>query len=45
MAEDPLVAWGWTPGAGREPAPGTQEVFGRLIAEWVATGAACPADR
>jgi hypothetical protein len=45
MADDPLVAWGWTPGADREPAPGTQEVFGRLIAEWVATGAVCPADR
>lgn len=41
-AEDPLVAWGWKPGAGREPVPGTQEEFGRLMAEWVATGAHCP---
>ena len=44
MSEDPLVGWAWTPGAGREPAPGTQEVFARLIREWVSTGAVCPSD-
>ncbi len=43
MAEDSLVGWGWTPGAGREPVPGTQEVFGELIRRWVADGAVCPA--
>lgn len=43
MAEDSLVGWGWNPGEGREPVPGTQEVFGELIAAWVETGAACPA--
>ena len=42
MAHDSLVGWGWNPGAGREPAPGTQEVFGALIAAWIDTGAACP---
>lgn len=42
MAEDPLVGWAWTPGADREPAPGTQEAFAELIREWVATGAECP---
>jgi hypothetical protein len=42
MAKDSLVGWGWSPGAGREPAPGTQEVFGELIRRWVADGAACP---
>jgi hypothetical protein len=42
MAEDSLVGWGWNPGAGREPAPGTQEEFGALIAAWVESGAACP---
>lgn len=42
MAEDPLVGWGWTPGAGREPAPGTQASFAELISAWVASGAACP---
>ena len=39
---DPLVAWGWDPGAGREPAPGSQEQFGALVGAWVETGAACP---
>lgn len=41
-AHDELVAWGWQPGAGREPAPGTQKQFGALVAAWVDTGAACP---
>jgi hypothetical protein len=44
MAHDSLVGWGWSPGAGREPAPGTQQMFGALIAEWVDTGAECPAN-
>jgi hypothetical protein len=43
MAEDSLVGWGWNPGAGREPAPGTQKSFGALVEAWVASGAACPA--
>jgi hypothetical protein len=43
MAEDDLVGWGWEPGEGREPVPGTQEEFGELIAAWVDTGAHCPA--
>jgi hypothetical protein len=42
MAEDELVAWGWHPGADREPAPGDQATFGELIAAWIETGAACP---
>ena len=41
-ADDPLVAWGWNPGPGREPAPGTQTEFGRTIAQWIDTGAECP---
>ena len=41
-AHDPLVAWGWNPGHDREPAPGTQEQLGRLIAAWVESGAECP---
>jgi hypothetical protein len=41
-AHDQLVAWGWNPGHGREPAPGTQEQLGQLIAAWVASGAECP---
>jgi len=43
MAHDDLVGWGWHPGEGREPVPGTQEVFGELIKYWAETGAACPA--
>lgn len=42
MAEDSLVGWGWHPGRGRTPAPGTQMEFGDLIKAWVATGAVCP---
>ena len=41
MAENSLVGWGWNPGAGREPVPSTQEVFGELIRRWVADGAVC----
>jgi len=41
---DELVAWGWRPGADREPAPGTQAEFGAITAAWVETGAECPAE-
>jgi mono/diheme cytochrome c family protein len=42
MAEDELVGWGWNPGAGRTPAPGTQKQFGELFKAWAEAGAACP---
>jgi len=42
MSDDSLVGWGWQPGAGRDPAPGTQKQFGALIEAWADTGAACP---
>ena len=42
MAHDSLVGWGWAPGSGREPAPGSQAAFGELIQAWVDTGAQCP---
>jgi hypothetical protein len=42
MAKDDLVAWGWNPGTGRDPAPGTQERLGELIQAWIDTGAHCP---
>lgn len=41
-AHDPLVAWGWEPGHGRVPAPGTQAQYGELMAAWAETGAECP---
>jgi hypothetical protein len=44
MAHDQLVGWGWQPGAGRTPAPGTQRQFGELIQAWVDTGAQCPGE-
>jgi hypothetical protein len=42
MGHDSLVGWGWTPGPGRAPAPGSQAAFGALIEAWAATGAVCP---
>lgn len=42
MAEDSLVGWGWSPGAGRTPVPGTQAEFGGLIKAWAEAGAHCP---
>jgi hypothetical protein len=42
MAEDLLVGWGWSPGPGRQPAPGTQAEFGALIRAWAESGAHCP---
>ncbi|WP_442902483.1 Isoquinoline 1-oxidoreductase subunit [Frigidibacter sp. MR17.14] len=41
-AHDGLVGWGWVPGPGRAPAPGSQEIFGALTRAWIDTGAACP---
>lgn len=42
MAQDSLVGWAWSPGAGRTPAPGTQREFGALLQAWMASGAECP---
>ena len=42
FAKDDLVAWGWAPGEGREPAPGTQQQLGELVQAWINTGAQCP---
>ena len=41
-AHDTLVGWGWNPGPGRTPVPGTQAEFGELTRAWVASGAKCP---
>ena len=43
VADDSLVKWGWNPGAGRTPAPGTNEEFAALLKAWADTGAHCPA--
>jgi hypothetical protein len=42
MAKDDLVGWGWNPGTGRRPVPGTQAELGALIEAWIEIGAACP---
>lgn len=42
MVEDELVAWAWTPGGQRTPAPGTQAEFGAIIKAWLDTGGECP---
>ena len=42
VATDDLVAYGWHPGAGRVPAPGTQRQAGELVQAWIDTGAECP---
>jgi len=36
------VAWGWSPGEGREAVPGTQAQFGELAKAWIDSGAECP---
>ena len=42
IGTDHLVGWAWVPGAGRQPAPGTQSEAGALLDAWVNTGAVCP---
>jgi cytochrome c553 len=42
IAKDDLVAWGWNPGPGRDPAPGSQAEAGKLAQAWIDTGAECP---
>jgi hypothetical protein len=43
VTTDTLVLWGWNPGRGRQPAPGTAAEFGALMQAWADSGAACPA--
>jgi hypothetical protein len=43
VRKDALVAWGWAPGPGRDPAPGSAEETFAAIEAWAAAGAPCPA--
>lgn len=42
VRDDKLVAWGWAPGPGREPAPRSAQETYRAIEAWAAAGAPCP---
>jgi hypothetical protein len=42
VATDDLVAYGWHPGEGRTPAPGSQQLAGELFQAWIDSGAQCP---
>ena len=42
IRDDKLVAWGWQPGPGREPAPGSAEETFEALKAWTAAGAPCP---
>lgn len=44
LGHDALVAWGWAPGAGREPAPGSQAELASLFQAWIESGAVCPSN-
>ena len=41
-ATDGLVGWGWEPGEGRTPAPGSEAEFAALTRAWIDSGSACP---
>jgi hypothetical protein len=40
--DDALVAWGWAPGADRNPAPGDRDTLVGLMRGWADAGAHCP---
>jgi len=42
VTNDPLVGWGWAPGEGRTPAPGSQAEFAKNTRTWIDAGAHCP---
>lgn len=42
IGHDPLVAWAWDPGIGREPAPFSIDETVALLEQWLELGLACP---
>ncbi len=42
VRDDALVGWGWDPGPGREPAPGSAEELYDVLVAWTEAGAPCP---
>lgn len=44
LAGNPMVVWAWSPGEGREPAPGTIAALADALRAWDAAGTPCPAN-
>ncbi|GDX80952.1 hypothetical protein LBMAG42_27630 [Deltaproteobacteria bacterium] len=44
VSEDPLVLWGWSPGAGRTTPPLSHDAFVAAFSTWVSGGAGCPSE-
>lgn len=44
IGHDPLVAWGWAPGPGRQAAPHSAGETAAAVRVWEAAGAPCPGD-
>ena len=42
VRDDGLVGWGWEPGPGREPAPGSAEETFEALTKWSQAGTPCP---
>lgn len=42
VRDDALVAWGWQPGPGRQPAPGSARETFEALQRWIDHGAPCP---
>ena len=42
IGHDALVAWGWAPGVGREPAPFSADETVAMLGQWLALGLPCP---
>ena len=42
VSSDPLVLWGWTPGAGHTIPPLSHEKFVEALEAWVKAGMPCP---
>ncbi|MEM6993135.1 MAG: hypothetical protein AAF721_21660, partial [Myxococcota bacterium] len=42
IGHDPLVAWAWDPGHGREAAPGSKQELVGLLRRWASAGTPCP---
>ena len=42
VGNDELVAWGWSPGPGRQPAPHSAAETVAFLLEWQSAGAPCP---